>query len=295
MKYIFTCLAIICTIALQAQSISGKATYESKTTVDMDGFGGREMTDDMKKMIMERMKSMLEKTYILTFNKNESLYTEEEHLETGASGGGMRMMMNSFSAGVQYKNTETNELVEENEFFGKQFLIKDTIQNINWTLTKESKQIGQYIAFKATGVKELSDTDFQFARRRGGRDGNRRGRNENDTEKKQDTIEDSKKDPLEEIEIPKEIEITAWYTPQIPTSTGPGEYGGLPGLILELNAHRTTILCSKIEMNTKDTSDIKKPTKGKEVSREEYQKIVKEKTEEMRANFRGGGRGGRRF
>ena len=98
-----------------------------------------------------------------------------------------------------------------------------------------------------------------------------------------------------EIEIPKEIEITAWYTPQIPTSTGPGEYGGLPGLILELNAHRTTILCSKIEMNTKDTSDIKKPTKGKEVSREEYQKIVKEKTEEMRANFRGGGRGGRRF
>merc|ERR1711974_14410 len=219
-------------------------------------------------MIMERMKSMLEKTYILTFNKNESLYTEEEHLETGASGGGMRMMINSFSAGVQYKNTETNELVEENEFFGKQFLIKDTIQNINWTLTKESKQIGQYIAFKATGVKELSDTDFQFARRRGGRDGNRRGRIENDTEKKQDTIEDSKKDPLEEIEIPKEIEITAWYTPQIPTSTGPGEYGGLPGLILELNAHRTTILCSKIEMNTKDTSDIKKPTKGKEVSRE---------------------------
>ena len=211
MKYIFTCLAIVCTIALQAQSISGKATYESKTTVDMDGFGGREMTDDMKKMIMERMKSMLEKTYILTFNKNESLYTEEEHLETGASGGGMRMMMNSFSAGVQYKNTETNELVEENEFFGKQFLIKDTIQNINWTLTKESKQIGQYIAFKATGVKELSDTDFQFARRRGGRDGNRRGRNENDTEKKQDTIEDSKKDPLEEIEIPKEIENTNEY------------------------------------------------------------------------------------
>ena len=74
MKYIFTCLAIVCTIALQAQSISGKATYESKTTVDMDGFGGREMTDDMKKMIMERMKSMLEKTYILTFNKNESLF-----------------------------------------------------------------------------------------------------------------------------------------------------------------------------------------------------------------------------
>ena len=59
-----------------AQNISGKAYYESKTTVDMDNFGGREMSEQMKKMIAERMKSMLEKTYILTFNKNESHFVK---------------------------------------------------------------------------------------------------------------------------------------------------------------------------------------------------------------------------
>ena len=38
--------------------------------------------------------------------------------------------------------------------------------------------------------------------------------------------------------------------------------------------------------------EIKAPKKGKEVSREEYNKIVKAKTEEMRENFKnGGGRG----
>jgi len=51
---------------------------------------------------------------------------------------------------------------------------------------------------------------------------------------------------MDEIEIPKEIEIIAWYTPQIPVPQGPGEYFGLPGLILEIQADRTSILCSKI-------------------------------------------------
>ena len=73
----------------------------------------------------------------------------------------------------------------------------------------------------------------------------------------------------------------------------------MPGLILELNVDRTTILCSKIIINPKEAEAIQPPSKGKEVSREEYNKIVKEKTDEMRENFRnGGGRrggGGRRF
>jgi GLPGLI family protein len=77
---------------------------------------------------------------------------------------------------------------------------------------------------------------------------------------------------------------------------GPGEYSGLPGLILELSAYRTTMLCSKIVMNPKEADKIEAPTKGKEVSRDEYDKIVKEKTEEMRENFRNRrGRGGRNF
>jgi hypothetical protein len=48
-------------------------------------------------------------------------------------------------------------------------------------------------------------------------------------------------------------------------------------------------------MNPKAAEKIEAPSKGKEVSREEYDKIVKEKTEEMRENFRGRRGGGRRF
>jgi GLPGLI family protein len=276
-----------------AQNISGQAYYESKTTVDLDSFGNREMSEDMKKMIAERMKSALEKTFILTFNKSESIYKEEEKLEAGADGGGFRMMMGSFSPGAQYKNLESNQLIEENEFFGKQFLVLDTIQKLEWKLEKESKQIGQYVAFKATAIKNVDPNDYSMMRPRNQSKEDRANSDKKEGEIKKDSTQSD--DPMDQIEIPKEIIVTAWYTPQIPLGQGPGEYAGLPGLILELNVYRTTLLCSKIIINPKESEEIKAPTKGKEVSREEYIKIVKEKTDEMRENFRNGRGGGRYF
>jgi len=295
MRSITLLTAALFTALSFGQNISGKAYYQSKTTVDLSEWGGRQMSEDQKKQIAERMKSMLEKTYILTFNGTESIYKEEEKLEVGNGGGrGFGMMMNSFSAGKQYKNVETNQILEEREFFGKQFLVNDTITNLQWTVGKESKQIGQYLAIKATAMKKVDATDFSMARRRG------RNRGRDDEKKEGEVALDSTKstNPLDEIEMPKEVLVTAWFTPQIPVRTGPGEYAGLPGLILEMNIDRTTILCSKIVLNPKEADPIEAPDKGKEVSRVEYNKIIKEKMDEMRENWRGGdGRrgGGRRF
>ena len=78
---------------------------------------------------------------------------------------------------------------------------------------------------------------------------------------------------------------------QIPVSQGPGEYTGLPGLILEVNADKTTVLCTKIVLNPTEKKEIKAPSKGKEVTRKEYNDIVKKKMEEMREMY--GGRRGR--
>jgi len=294
MKRISLLVAVLFSAISIGQNISGKAYYQSKTTVDMSDWGGRQMSEDQKRQIADRMKSMLEKTYILTFNGNESVYREEEKLEAGAGGGrGFGMMMNSFSAGKQYKNLEANQILEEREFFGKQFLVNDTITNLQWTVGKESKQIGQYLAIKATAMKAVDPNDFSMARRRN-RDRDR------DSEKKEgEEVVDSTKavDPFEEIEVPKEVLVTAWFTPQIPVKNGPGEYAGLPGLILEMNIDRTTILCSKIVLNPKEADKIEAPDTGKEVSREEYNKIIKEKMDEMRENWRGGNdrRGGGRM
>ena len=296
MKTLLTAIVLLLTFTGFTQNISGKAFYESKTTVDMSEWGGRQMSEDQKRMIAERMRSMLEKTFILTFNGNESIYKEQEKLDAGPGFGGYgRMMMSSFTAGKQYKNLETNQILEEREFFGKQFLVNDTITNLQWTVGKESKQIGEYLVIKATAMKQLDPNDMAMARRRPRRDRGDEEKNEGEA------VEDSTKtntDPFDEIEVPKEVLVTAWFTPQIPIKNGPGEYAGLPGLILEMNIDRTTILCSKIVLNPKEADNITAPDTGKEVTREEYNKIVKDKLDEMREDFRNrGGRrdGGRRF
>ncbi|WP_310991416.1 GLPGLI family protein [Aequorivita marina] len=269
----------------------GQAFYESKTTVDIDAFdGGNEIPEAMKKMVMNQMKSALEKTYVLTFNKDESIYKEEEKLDAGPVNPGFKMMMGSFIPGAQYKNIKTGEMIEENEFFGKQFLVTDSIQTLDWKKTKESKQIGAYIVFKATAMKKVDANDFSMARPKKKKSAS--DEKQNEAEAKQDSTK--LEDPMDRIEIPEEVEVTAWFTPQIPVSNGPGEYAGLPGLILELNVYRTSLLCSKIVMNPKNADNIEPPKKGKKVTREEYIKIVKDKTEELRENFqnRGGRRGG---
>ncbi len=305
MKILSTIIIALLSFTSISQNISGQAFYESKTTIKMSEIGRRDMDENMRKMIADRMKNYLEKSYILTFNNKESIYIEQEKLETGTSSSRMGMMMGSFSAGKQYKNLETNQILEEREFFGKQFLINDTITNLDWTLEKESKQIGQYVVFKATALKKVDENDLSMARRRRSNDEDPKSKSveagevsdeKTANEIKKDSTNTEREDPFDQIEVPKEILVTAWYTPQIPVGNGPGEYAGLPGLILELNFYRTTILCSKIVLNPKERTAIKAPNKGKEVTREEYNKIVKEKTEEMRENFRGrGGRGGRHF
>ena len=273
----------ISVITFAQQDFQGKAVYQSKTTIDMSNFGGREMSEDMKKQIAERMKNAFEKTYMLTFNKTESIYKEEEKLEAPGQGGGFRMMMGSFTGGKQYKNVKENQLLQEQEFFGKQFLIKDSLPKLNWIMGSETKQIGKYMCFKATAIKKVDEMDFNSMRRRN------RDQNEESDKAKDSTITTNL---MDEIEVPKEIIVTAWYTPQIPINQGPGEYWGLPGLILEINADRTTILCSKIVMNPTEKDEIKAPTKGKEVTKQEYNSIMKKKMEEMSEMFRGRRRGG---
>lgn len=292
MKRLLLWSLVLCTTGVFAQNFQGKAYYQSKTTMDMDSWGGRgrELSAEQKKRIQERMKSFLEKVYILDFNQSASTFKEEDKIEApGSRGGGFgRMMMGSFSPGKQYKDVRKGIMLEEKEFFGKKFLIKDSLPALEWKMEGETKQIGKYLCFKATALKKVDDMDFSAMRPKRNND-----KEKTAEEKKKDSIK-AANDPFSQVDIPKEILVTAWYTLDIPINQGPSDFWGLPGLILEVNAYRTTILCSKIVMNPGEKEIIEEPTKGKVVTRKEYNEIVKNKMLEMREMYRGRGRGGRR-
>lgn len=287
MKKMITILSLFFIFWSNAQNFQGMAVYESKTSVDqmMKGFGNnREITPEMRKTFEERMKKMLEKTFVLHFDIASSIYLEEEKIDmTGQQSRGRMMSSMMGGGGNQYKNVKEKKYAVDKEFFGKEFLVKDSLTVFKWIPTSETKKIGNYTCYKATAVVDTDPTDFRNFRRS----------EEKEEVKKDSSSVDKKTNFFDEVEQIKQKTITAWYCPEIPVNQGPDKYWGLPGLILEVNDGTTVLLCSKVVLNPKDKKEIKAPTKGKEVTQKEYDDIVKKKMEEMREmwkNNRGGGR-----
>lgn len=252
---------------LSAQNFQGIAVYESKTSTeefDKQIQNNADVPPEMQQMIKDRMKQVFEKTYTLNFNNFESTYFENQTLQ--ADENPMVKMMGSMmgSGGTFYKNTKSKNYTVNKEFFGKNFLVKDTLTTYLWKFDTISKKIGNYTCLKATTeiiVNEADVRNLSFL-----------DNTQNQTETKN-----------------TKIIVTAWYCPDIPISHGPDTYWGLPGLIFEINDGKTTILCSKITLNTKENLNIKPETSGKIVSQKEFDEIVVKKRAEMKESGFGPG------
>ena len=240
-----TFLLFFTTVSLMAQDFQGVATYKTQRKLDikMDSTQVGGMQDE----IMAMLKKQFEKTYILTFNKEESLYKEDESLAPPSTGGAMVFVSVMGGSGELYKNIKEQRYVRQSDLLGKVFLIQDSLKTNAWKLQGDTKNIGTYTCFKATLEREVeSDLD--------------------DGSKEMQTV-------------------TAWYTPQIPVSNGPEEFQGLPGLILEISYDSQTILCSKILLNPTKQIKIKEPTSGTSVNQSEFDAIMTKKMKEMESQY----------
>lgn len=87
----------------------------------------------------------------------------------------------------------------------------------------------------------------------------------------------------EAITMKDGAEVHVWFTPQIEVGAGPGVFSGLPGMVLavEMFDGDRKLEATSIELRPLEENEIKKPGKGKKVTREEYQAIVSEKLKEM--------------
>ena len=238
-------LLFFTTSSLIAQDFQGIATYKTQRKLDikLDSTQAGGMQDQ----IMAMLKKQFEKTYTLTFNKEESLYKEDESLAPPSTGGAMVFVSVMGGSGELYKNMKEQRYVKQSDLLGKVFLIQDSLKTNAWKLQGETKNIGNYTCFKATLEREVeSDMD-------------------NDSKETQT--------------------VTAWYTPQIPVSNGPEKFQGLPGLILEISYDSQTILCSKILLNPAKQITIKQPTTGDSVSQSEFDAISVKKMKEMESQY----------
>ena len=263
--YISLALSLFFTSLVSAQDFKGIATYKSQRKVDIQ-IDSTQMGDEMHQQMMAMIKKQFEKEYTLEFNKNESLYKEATSLDKPGSGSsGVQIeFIGSGEGDVLYKNLGENRYATQSDLFGKIFLVQDELETPDWKLEKETKNIGEYTCFKAT-FKRMTTVSTSM------------------------TMSVNSKEEPKEPEI-KEVEqtVTVWYTLQIPVKHGPGNYSGLPGLILEVSDGEETILCSKIVLNPKEGLIIEEPKKGKKVNQEEFEAIMEKKMKEMEEQFHSG-------
>ncbi len=253
------------------QDFQGIATYRTKRNIDLK-LDSTSMNSELEKQMKEMLKKKFQKTFKLSFNKEASVYKEDEALAPPQIGGS-DMIIKVVGAGggsdILYKNTKKNTFTDQKDVMGKIFLVKDTLKAFDWKLESDTKYIGEYQCYKATYTREIeviSHTSFNGA-----------------STIKDDTTKKEKKTQT----------VTAWYTPQIPINNGPANYFGLPGLILEINTGQQQIVCSKIVLNPKERVAIKEPTKGKEINQADFEKIMAKKRKEMMERYapRNGRRG----
>jgi GLPGLI family protein len=69
----------------------------------------------------------------------------------------------------------------------------------------------------------------------------------------------------------RNVNIEAWYCPEIPVSLGPNEFKGLPGLILELSRGKLKYITKSITLDSKEHIEL---PKGKLITEDEFNKIL---------------------
>lgn len=128
------------------------------------------------------------------------------------------------------------------------YLVESKTSDIVWNITNEQKTIGNYTCIKAT------TTVSGYTATRG--------------------------------VFNKTVE--AWFAPSIALPLGPNNYGGLPGLIMELTDMKFTYYVNSMSLEPDFDMEMKKPTRGKTMSREEYYEMQPKMSRENLRGYIGG-------
>lgn len=95
-----------------------------------------------------------------------------------------------------------------------------------------------------------------------------------------------------ELFINENSKVYAWYAPKLNFKNGPSEYEGLPGLILKLelfNKEDNKIykqVYSAIDLKLDYKTKLEKPTKGKSITKAEFEEIIKEEERKFNEIFK---------
>ncbi|GAA0729131.1 hypothetical protein GCM10009430_38940 [Aquimarina litoralis] len=141
---------------------------------------------------------------------------------------------------IVYINEDTKQKSSVEYAYGKEYLIDEELDDLEWKFTNQTKMISGYLCKKALVFKREKKeyTGYGY--------GNY------------------------QIKGRKPVEV--WYAEEIGSSFGPLGYWGLPGLVVKVVEEDATIILDKI-LYTLDDFEVKPPTHGEKITREGLEEI----------------------
>lgn len=194
-------------------------------------------TDDNANKVKNEILSVLETNsddleFNLTFSKNASIFSFNNKMKKNENSVNLSQI-NAENLGLFYIDNNKGIILNQKTIYGQPFIVKENINNINWILTNEHRKIGNYTCYKAIYNTKV------YLRSESGK-------------------------------IEKQKNVIAWYSPQLPYSSGPIGYCGLPGLIIELHDDIFIYYLKKIDFYKTNNIKIGYPSNGKLVSKIEF-------------------------
>ena len=244
MKKLITIIivSILCLQFTYAQS--GEIVYKNEPTPP-EGLEEMKKTDPQK---YKRYSFMINKMNERTKRLRYTLKFNTEHSKFSTNPSMAKednaMSRMSMPQSEYYYGLASNERFQKNNITGKEFLVKK--DPIEWSITKATKVIKAYNCRKA----EASQVFYTIDRK----------------------TEDLKT---------KEQPITAWFTTELPFSFGPENYGGLPGLVLELSTQGNNYMVENIKLKENRNRSIEFPDADKAITEQEAAKQMKKALSNM--------------
>jgi GLPGLI family protein len=207
------------TASAQVQFItSGRVEYEKRTNQHMmaDANSDNVWTQTMLKLFPKTVTDV----YELWFSRDKSMYKLAKENPDNKY---MMWGTKPTESDVTLQDMRTNRTSTKRDVFENTYVISDSLRNLEWRITDETRTIAGFECRKA--VTKICDSVY----------------------------------------------VVAFYTDQIPVSSGPETFGGLPGLILGLAVPRlyTTWFATKLELTEPTTAQLNPTQKGKKVNWEQ--------------------------
>lgn len=123
-----------------SQNSSGEVFYDLKMNKKVDSISKSKNNGNLEFAFLS-LKNLFEKKYILKFNDSISIQKERNEINY------------NFSYDELYINNKSSKFVNKIDFYGKTFLIKDTLTPLVWSIIEsETKQINGYLCRKAKAI-----------------------------------------------------------------------------------------------------------------------------------------------